>query len=119
MKTPCEIFVWYLLPGVRRELARHMIKDFKISQTKTAVKLGVTDAAISQYLSKKRGALSFNEDLKKEIGISAERIVKGDDKTTVEELCRICNVVKNSGLMIELYKKHTGASLLDCDFLLK
>lgn len=52
---PQEIEVWYLLPALRREIARFLIKDFKLSQKKAAEILGVTEAAVSQYFKSKRG----------------------------------------------------------------
>ena len=116
MKTPCQIFVWYVLPGLRQELARNMINDNNLTQVQVAGKLGVTESAVSQYLSKKRGNLTTNKKIKTDIKNSAERIVKGDDMTIVRELCRICDIVKESEIMPELYQKHTGISLPDCEF---
>ena len=52
---PQEIEVWYLLPALRREIAKFLIKDFKLSQKKAAVILVVTEAAVSQYFKSKRG----------------------------------------------------------------
>lgn len=116
MKTPCEIFVWYVLPGLRQELARSMIKDYNLTQVQVAGKLGITEAAVSQYLSKKRGNLAMNKNIKNEIKKSAEQIVKGDDMAIARELCRICGIVKESEIMPKLYQKHTGISLPDCEF---
>ncbi len=116
MKTPCEIFVWYLLPGLRRELARSMINDHNLTQVQVAGKLGVTAAAVSQYLSKKRGNLTTNKKIKSEIKNSAEQIVRGDDMVIVREMCRICCIVKTSEIMPDLYQTHTGVSIPDCDF---
>lgn len=111
MKSPCEIFVWYLLPGIRQELARSMVKDHKLTQVQVADKLGVTEAAVSQYLSGKRGDVKMSTEIKGEISKSAGLIVEGDATTTVRELCRICNLVKDTDFMAELYEKHTGMPL--------
>ncbi|KYK30735.1 MAG: hypothetical protein AYK23_04390 [Candidatus Proteinoplasmatales archaeon SG8-5] len=111
MKTPCEVFVWYLLPGIRQELAKSMVKEYKLSQVQVAEKLGVTEAAVSQYLSGKRGEITLTTELKAEIDRSAGLIIEGDERTTVSELCRICSLVKDSDFMAELYEKHTGLKL--------
>ena len=55
MKIPCELVVWYVLPTIRREVARELVNSHGMSQAEVARKFGVTDAAISQYLKKKRG----------------------------------------------------------------
>jgi predicted transcriptional regulator len=51
---PQEIEVYYLLPAIRRELAKALKKKGSDQKTVAAL-LGVTPAAISQYLSGKRG----------------------------------------------------------------
>jgi predicted transcriptional regulator len=49
MKVPCEIVVWYVLPVVRREIAKSLVSDFGLNQRTAAGKLGITEAAVSQY----------------------------------------------------------------------
>ncbi|MCD6299198.1 MAG: transcriptional regulator [Thermoplasmata archaeon] len=91
-KTPCEVIVWDVLPCIRRELAKSMA-DLGLNETKIADKIGVTIAAVSQYLSNKRGTVtSFDEDIRREIKKSARNIIDGED--AVKEICRICSLVK-------------------------
>ncbi len=52
---PQEIQVRYILPAIRGELAKSLVKDCNLSQKEAAQRLGMTEAAISQYLSKRRG----------------------------------------------------------------
>ena len=56
MKIPCELIVWYVLPAIRRELARELVDKHGMIQAEVARKFGVTDAAVSQYLKSKRGS---------------------------------------------------------------
>ena len=114
MKTPCEIFVWYVLPGIRRELALSMIENHDLSQVKVAKMLGITEAAVSQYVSRKRGNIDLEPEIKAELCISAERIILGDGRTVVRELCRICAITKESQTVQELYRKHTGVTIHSC-----
>ncbi len=101
MKIPCELIVWYVLPSIRRELARELVQKHHLSQAEVARKFGVTDAAISQYLKAKRGTnkelenSGRYEDFKREVEISAVRIINGSD--IVVETCRICEMVKRTG----------------------
>lgn len=52
---PCEIIGWQVLPAVRREIAKYMIDEKNMSRKEVAKKLGITEAAICQYLKAKRG----------------------------------------------------------------
>ena len=117
MKIPCEIIVWYLLPGIRRELAMSMIDDHNLTQTKVASLLGVTEAAVSQYRSAKRGNLEIeDETIKNEIKKSAKLIIEGDESTIMREMCRICGLVKNTDILSNLYTEHTGSPMPECSF---
>ena len=46
-KLPQEIEVWYLIPAIRAELAKELLKE-GINQTKIASILNITNAAVSQ-----------------------------------------------------------------------
>ena len=59
MKTPCEIIVWNVVPIIRKEVTLKLIKNHGLTQRKAAKKLGITEAAISRYVSGKRGALEI------------------------------------------------------------
>lgn len=118
MKIPCELIVWYVLPSIRRELARELVEKHHLSQAEVARKFGVTDAAISQYLKAKRGtnkemeASGKYDDFKKEVELAAVRIIKGSDIVT--ETCRICEMVKRSGMLVKVYEIHTGLKAPNC-----
>lgn len=96
-KTPCEQILWYIVPAIRKEIARNLIEKHGLSQKDVANLLGVTPAAISQYLSKKRGSFMEieDEDLLNEIDVSANRILK-NRKILVPEICRICKLIRKS-----------------------
>ena len=98
MKIPCEIIVWEVLPVIRREFARSMIKNHKLTQKKAAQKLGLTEAAVSRYVSGKRGTSNIlDSEILKEFTKSVNKIVKGNGTSMIEETCRICNLIKASG----------------------
>jgi uncharacterized protein len=91
--TPCEIILWNRLPAIRRHLAIALIENHGLNQRDTADKLGVTPAAICQYLSKKRGqAVIFQKDILDEIAISAANIIKDGSVST--ETCRLCRLIR-------------------------
>ena len=96
-RTPCEYMMWNGLPVIRKEIAESMIKNHGLNQKEAAEKLGVTPAAVCQYLSKKRGKTKIvDQVMLKEINSSAERIIKQEDGAVIEETCRICRLFMNS-----------------------
>jgi len=67
MRPPCEIVVQKVLPAIRAELARIMI-DEGLPQHQVANRLGLTKAAVSQYVSAKRGhEVSFPTEIEGKI----------------------------------------------------
>jgi len=52
----CDSLARKYLPGIRAEMVYRLVNDKGMSQSDAAKRLGVTRAAISQYMSKKRGA---------------------------------------------------------------
>lgn len=93
-KTPCAILSRDVHPAIRKELAEHLTQR-GLTQKKVADKLGVSRAAISQYLSKKRGDLvDFDEPMEQAFEESAQRIIDGGD--AVQEMCRLCQRVKKT-----------------------
>jgi len=118
MKIPCELIVWYVLPSIRRELARELVEHHDMTQAEVARRFGVTDAAISQYLKAKRGtsqemeSSGKYEEFRKEVERAATRITNGSDIVT--ETCRICEMVKKSGMLVSVYDTHTGVKAPLC-----
>ena len=86
---PCEIISWHVLPAVRREIATYLVNEKKVTRKIVAKKLGLTEAAVCQYLKHKRGGShKFNEHDIAKIKEMAEMLVqseKGFDK-----MCVIC-----------------------------
>jgi predicted transcriptional regulator len=92
--------MWNGLPVIRKEIAESMITNFGLSQKEAAEELGITPAAICQYLSHKRGNIKIDdEELTKEINISAERIFNNTNANIVEETCRICKIFRIKGVL--------------------
>ncbi len=101
MKLPCETVVWYLVPVIKSELAREL-SGRGMTQKKTADIIGVTQAAVSQYLSKKRGgSVKLTGDMKKEIKLFADRVVndKVGEKDLQKLICKECAIGRKSGIL--------------------
>ena len=97
IRTPCEYMMWNGLPVIRKEIATCMINSFGLTQKEAAEQLGVTPAAICQYISKKRGKTKIeiiDGSIIKEITISAERIINNGNGSVTPETCRICSIIR-------------------------
>ncbi|OFV68534.1 MAG: XRE family transcriptional regulator [Candidatus Syntrophoarchaeum caldarius] len=104
MKAPCELIVWYILPSIRAGLASTLIES-GVSQKEVAAKLGITQAAVSQYLSKKRGSSTeLGEEAMNAIRELGDSIIAGDfDLLT--GICDICRIVRKSGVLCDIHRE--------------
>jgi len=94
MKCPCEIIVWNVLPSIRAALVEELVKS-GISQKEVSKMLGITPAAVSQYVSKKRGhKIDFKDDVKDEIKRLASDIIRGGTDDPALKICKICMMLR-------------------------
>jgi len=102
--TPQEIEVWYILPAIRAELTKQMIQ-LGVSQADVAKKLNVSRAAVTQYVKNKRAIdFEFDEPIRKQIKISAKRILE-DSVDHMKEFQIICDNVRETGMLCQFHKK--------------
>jgi len=100
----CENVVWNILPVIRKEISKILIENNGFTRKKVADTLGITEAAVSRYLSRKRGNIEITDkNLLKEIQKSTRRIIKGDDSTVIVEVCRICTLLNSSKIIKDKY----------------
>ncbi|MFH1391265.1 MAG: hypothetical protein ABIH20_03065 [Candidatus Diapherotrites archaeon] len=86
---PCELVNWKILPAMRREIALYLIKDKEMSRKAVASKLGLTEAAICQYLKNKRGKKhEFSKTDMAKIRKLADSIIEKNNNS--ERKCFIC-----------------------------
>jgi len=96
-RTTCEYMMWNGLPVIRKEIAESMINDFGLSQKETAKRLGITPAAVCQYVSRKRGRINIVDELiLKEIKTSAQSIIDNGGGSVILETCRICKILRRT-----------------------
>ena len=112
---PQEIEVWYLIPALRKELAKIFIKNYKLSQRKSAEILGITEPAISQYLNSKRGnEIKFSKKELNEIKKTAEKIIQKNEET-MKNLYELCTLFRKSKVICNLHKSHDKNIPKNCD----
>ncbi len=111
---PHEIITWYLLPAIRKYLAEAMLKS-GMNQREVARKLGVTDAAVSQYLSGKRAYdVKLDSHVRRMVGVSAKKIISGAD--VMQEINGICEYCTAKLVLCRLHKAHGAPRKCDLCF---
>jgi predicted transcriptional regulator len=89
--------MWNGLPVIRKGIAESMINDYGLSQKEAAEKLGITPAAVCQYISKKRGRIEIEDgQILNELKVSAQTIIENGGDHVLKETCRICKIMRGS-----------------------
>ncbi|PIN89088.1 transcriptional regulator [Candidatus Pacearchaeota archaeon CG10_big_fil_rev_8_21_14_0_10_32_14] len=112
---PQEIEVWYLIPALRKELAKIFLKDYGMSQKEIANLLGLTESAVSQYIRNKRGnELKFNSSDLKIINLYAKKI-NDDRKNSLKNIYELCYSLKKNKVLCALHKIHNNKLPKECN----
>lgn len=86
----CDSMVRTLLPPMRAEMVFRLVQKQGLSQSDAAKKLGVTRAAVCQYLSRKRGAgeVAISNELDLMIDRWALAVVTGESDINLCDICQ-------------------------------
>ncbi|WP_455644766.1 transcriptional regulator [Methanosphaera sp.] len=107
MKPPCEIVVWYVIPSIRSKLAKELLK-LGMKQKEISELLDITQPAVSQYISDKRGhELDFNPIVEQYIKDMAKDMKTGELKPIdlIPRFCHICKTIKTQEVLCQLHKE--------------
>jgi predicted transcriptional regulator len=103
MKNPCEIIARHILPAFRSLIAKGLIEEYDFTQVAAAEKLGTTQAAISYYLSSKRGEkyitlLENNTHVKTKLNEIIEGLVTNSfsSEKATGTLCDLCTYLRDN-----------------------
>jgi predicted transcriptional regulator len=103
MYNPCNIMTCdevarQVLPQIRAELVYRLVQNKGVPQIKVATWMGLSRAAVSQYMSKKRGVgeIEMSEALNDIIEAWADGIIAGDDNIVICDICR-CLYASSAG----------------------
>ena len=114
---PQEVEVRYILPAIRRELAKILITEHNHSQKEAAQILGLTEAAVSQYRHFKRAKeVDFTDNVVKEIRVSADRIMMDNNnrQRLIAEMYRLTNLHGVKQVLCELHRSQSK-ELANCN----
>jgi uncharacterized protein len=112
---PQEIQVWYILPAIRKEFAKVLVKERGLTQKETARILSITEAAVSQYLSEKRAnTIKLEESVIDEIRKSSEIIYKNPN-CIISEIVRILDLKDVWRSICAFHKENDPSISLKCN----
>ncbi len=111
MLQPQEVEVFYILPAIRRELSI-ALKERGRSQKEIALLLGVTEAAVSNYLNDRRAKAGFPDELAGDVRNAAALI--NDRQSMVAQTQALLAKAKEGGLLCRLHAQLADMPR-DCD----
>ncbi len=99
-RAPCETAIWHILPTIRSEVSKELVK-FGLSQKEISERLGITQPAVSQYVTSKRGT---NIVLSNEVRVLIRSLAQDvADETNMDlnvRMCEICTRIKGDDACI-------------------
>jgi predicted transcriptional regulator len=86
----CDTMVRNFLPPMRAEMVFRLVQREGLSQSDAAKRVGVTRAAVSQYMSRKRGAsdVQITNELDSMIDRWALAVVTGESDINLCDVCQ-------------------------------
>ena len=86
----CDSMVRNLLPPMRAEMVFRLVNKQGLSQSDAAKRLGVTRAAVCQYMNRKRGygAIELSSELDAMIDRWALAVVTGESDINLCDVCQ-------------------------------
>ena len=112
MKPPCLVVVQQILPALRVSIANELTEKYGLKKKETAEKMGLTPAAITQYLNRTRGnnahkTIEKSKEVRNLVSDIANDLVHGESPANkiVTKLCFACHILQGEGLICNLHKE--------------
>ncbi|MGE5556409.1 MAG: transcriptional regulator [Methanocella sp.] len=105
MILPCEVGVKNVLPAVKAIMARTIVQKHGYNEKQTAHLLGLTQSAVSRYISRERGSnlvsIENSPDIISLIDDMILQLIKEPDNRegVMELFCKTCAAIREKGLM--------------------
>jgi len=101
---PCEVGVKTVLPAVKAVMARSIVEKHGLNEKQTAELLGLSQSAVSRYVSKERGNLLAIENATEVLTLIDQMVThlikEPNNKTEILKLfCQTCKAIREKGLM--------------------
>jgi uncharacterized protein len=107
---PCEVGVKTVLPAVKAIMARQIVEKHGLNEQQTAQLLGLSQSAVSRYVSKERGNLLAIEGSTEILALINQMVTslikEPNNKPEILKLfCQTCQAIREKGLMCPLCQK--------------
>ncbi len=110
MINPYEIVSKSALPALRAMVAKRLRESYDLTQQDVAVRLGVTQASVSNYARKARGVM-INLESDSKVAKSADAIAEilsgehPDQRKALAIMTDVCDYIRFSHLMCSLHSE--------------
>jgi predicted transcriptional regulator len=110
MIVPCEIAAKAVVPTIRAMVAKKLNQDYHMKQNDIANLLGITQSAVSQYLSNIRGralVLEGIEEVEPIVQDLVHIIVAKHSNTRFigKKYCEACRIVREKRMLCQLHRR--------------
>lgn len=116
MRPYCEIMVLEIFPQIRSLISTELIDTLGFTQSEAAIKMGISQPAISQYKKEMRATkivlIESYPQISRIIKDSAKILAKSEVADNSEILCNICRQIRSTGMLHEFYRN--SKKLKDC-----
>lgn len=109
MKPPCMLVTSQVLPALRAIVAKDLIEVHELKPAMVASKMGITPAAVTQYVSGVRGrglvpVLQASDRVKQLLDRIVDEFLKtqSDQRVILNTVCALCKVVREERILCQL-----------------
>ena len=107
---PCEMAVKSIVPSIRAMVAKELNESYNMKQDDIACILGVTQSAVSQYLSNVRGNALDLKDVSEVVVIVKDLVfmLTENPKSTraiCQKYCEACEIIRTRRIMCQLHHR--------------
>lgn len=106
------IVVRYVLPAIRAQIAKELVSKHGLKRSEVAKKMGITPAAVTQYLEEVRGGIAVDlvessEEVAEMVSKTAEGLARGEASVydVLDNICTVCRAIRANGLICEMHKE--------------
>lgn len=105
----CEIASRTIVPSFRAMVAKELFESYKMKQDNIANLLGITQSAVSQYLSNTRGRALDLEGINEVVDIvkavSLDLTSNLPSKIVCQRCCEVCKIVREKMLLCQFHER--------------
>lgn len=110
---PQEIETWFVIPAIRSAISHCLIEKHKLRYEEVGEILGITRAAVCQYVKGKRAdKVKFSKEINQKIKESS-KILTTEKTNAVEEISKILNCIRTQSVPFSIYENHRELTLND------